>query len=390
MAVDWLADVRIYDPGADEGVVDAIVKYCGIALQSRDGQLVAMSDQKERETVRENYLKKKLGLTNSDADLDAAVLSVGEIMKADRTKNRVTVYYLLAKHFGMLSSFGGVAGAAAAGVAGLAAMGSSAAAKDEDEGSSVPLAAAGLAGAAGLGAASVAAAAPEPVAPEPVAPPPPPPTPEPAYAATSYDDDGDAGGGIWGWLKWLLLAALLLALLFFLLRGCSNNDATTAVADAEKTEAVADEGTAKVEEPAKADEETKVEGEAAKAEPEAAAAVPTGSGVVASTRDGKPMLTVYFDQAKTNLPTDFDKVASVIKDYADKNPGAKFAVSGFNSPTGSAAGNARLSKGRAENVGAALQKLGVPAGAVELVKPANATQGVGEDAQARRVEVTVK
>jgi hypothetical protein len=41
-------------------------------------------------------------------------------------------------------------------------------------------------------------------------------------------------------------------------------------------------------------------------------------------------------------------------------------------------------------VGAALQKLGVPAGAVELVKPADATQGTGEDAQARRVEVTVK
>jgi outer membrane protein OmpA-like peptidoglycan-associated protein len=122
----------------------------------------------------------------------------------------------------------------------------------------------------------------------------------------------------------------------------------------------------------------------------APAAVPTGAGVVAGERDGKPMLTVYFDTAKTNIPADFDKVAAVIKDYAAKNPGAKFAVSGFNSPTGSAEVNARLSKGRAENVGAALQKLGVAAGAVELVKPTAATQGTGEDDKARRVEVTVK
>ena len=63
MAVDWLADVRIYDVGADGNVVNAIANYCGIALQSRDGQLVAMADPKECETVRESFLKKKLGLT---------------------------------------------------------------------------------------------------------------------------------------------------------------------------------------------------------------------------------------------------------------------------------------------------------------------------------------
>jgi outer membrane protein OmpA-like peptidoglycan-associated protein len=383
MAEDWLIDVRKYAANADENVVQAIVRYCGIALQSRDGQLVAMSDKKERETVRENYLKKKLGLSQSDDVLDDAVIAVGQRMKEDRTKNRVTVYYLLAEHFGLLSAFGGVAGVAAAGAAGAAALAGSfgganvdadkveAPKADIDSGGSaaVPLAAAGLAGAAGIGAASVAAVTPEPIRVVST----PTPTPEAAYATTSYDDGGDAGGGIWGWLKWLLLAAVLLALLFFLLRSCSNQDATPVAADA-ATEAKVDDTAAKVEEP--------------KAEP--TAATPTGSGIVASEVDGKPMLKVYFDTAKTNLPADFDKVASVIKAYADKNPGAKFAVSGFNSPTGSAAGNERLSKGRADNVGAALQKLGVAAGAVELVKPAAATQGSGEDSEARRVEVTVK
>lgn len=364
MAQDWLKDVLIYDADADEGVVASIVKYCGIALQSRDSSLVAMSDKKERDLVRENYLKKKLGLTDSDESLDEAILSVGQVMKADRTKNRVTVYYLLAKHYGLMNIFGGVAGVAGAAAAASTLMGS--ADKDEDDGASVaPLAAAGLAG-AGL-AAGAAASVPDP---EPVA-------AAPAAAATTYEDD--TGGGM-GWLKWLIGAIILGALLFFLLRSCSSKPEEAAPAEPATTAATtqATEPTAKAE-------------PAATAEPApAAAAAPQGSGVVASTRDGKPMLTVYFDQAKTNLPGDFDKVAAVIKDYAAKNPGAKFAVSGFNSPTGSAAGNERLSKGRAENVGAALQKLGVPAGAVELVKPASATQGVGEDAQARRVEVTVK
>jgi hypothetical protein len=31
--------------------------------------------------------------------------AVGDQMKGDRTKNRVTVYYLLADHFGKLSAF---------------------------------------------------------------------------------------------------------------------------------------------------------------------------------------------------------------------------------------------------------------------------------------------
>jgi outer membrane protein OmpA-like peptidoglycan-associated protein len=362
MAVDWLADVRIYDAGADEGVVNKIVNYCGIALQSRDGQLVAMADPKECETVRENFLKKKLGLTQSDATLDEAIQSVRETMKADRTKNRVTVYYLLSKHFGMLNLFGGESGVAA-GAAGLAAAatGAFAGSDDQDDGGSVaPLAAAGL-GAAALGTAAVSAATPAPeveVA-------------TPAYAAPSYD--GDSSGGGFGWLKWLLLAALLAALLFFLMKSCSK-PAEMAPAEPTKT---ASEAVAAPEAEVKAAEATP-------------AAVPTGSGVVAGERNGKPMLTVYFETAKTNLPTDFDKVAAVIKDYTAKNPGAKLAVSGFNSPTGSAAGNERLSKGRAENVVAALQKLGVAAGSVELVKPAAATQGAGEDANARRVEVTVQ
>lgn len=102
---DWIADVRTYAPDADAKAVDSIVKHLGIALQSRDGALVSFTDKAELKRVRENFLKKRLGLTNPDAELDAAIAAVGEKMKHAKNKNRVTVYYLLTEHFGKIPAF---------------------------------------------------------------------------------------------------------------------------------------------------------------------------------------------------------------------------------------------------------------------------------------------
>ena len=105
MAEDWAADVKKYVPSADDKVIAGIVRHCGIALLKKDSSLVSFTDKDEVSRVRENFLKKKLSLTVPDADLDTAIKVVGEKMKGDRTKNRVTVYYLLAEHFGKLSTF---------------------------------------------------------------------------------------------------------------------------------------------------------------------------------------------------------------------------------------------------------------------------------------------
>ena len=105
MAEDWAIDVKKYVPNADDKAIAGIVRYCGIALHKRDSSLVAFSDKAEVARVRDNFLKKKLALTNSDADLDAAIVAVGDKLKGDRTKNRVTVYYLLADRFGKLGMF---------------------------------------------------------------------------------------------------------------------------------------------------------------------------------------------------------------------------------------------------------------------------------------------
>src|SRR4026208_1806293 len=105
MAENWSADVKKYVPDANEKAIAGIVQYCGIALQKRDSSLVSFTDKDEVARVRNNFLKKKLGLPNSDAELYKAIVLPADKMKGDRTKNRVTVYYLLADHFGKLSMF---------------------------------------------------------------------------------------------------------------------------------------------------------------------------------------------------------------------------------------------------------------------------------------------
>ncbi len=90
----YLAEVRKYDAKASAKVVDNIVKYCGIALRSRDSSLVACSDEKELNTVATGFCTKKLGMKKGQKEL---VKDVCGQMKGQRFKNRVTFYYLCAK-----------------------------------------------------------------------------------------------------------------------------------------------------------------------------------------------------------------------------------------------------------------------------------------------------
>src|SRR5712692_2684809 len=105
MAHDWAQDVKKYVPSPDDAAVKGIIKHCGIALQSKDASFVACTDKSERDRVRDSFLKKKLALTGTDADLDKAVMDVCQKMHADRDKSRVAFYYLLAEKFGKLTAF---------------------------------------------------------------------------------------------------------------------------------------------------------------------------------------------------------------------------------------------------------------------------------------------
>ncbi|MCC7060482.1 MAG: DUF2853 family protein [Burkholderiaceae bacterium] len=98
---DHAADIAKYTATVDTKAVEAIVKYCGIALRNRDSSLVAGTDPKELATVRDGFAAKKLGLAADAAD--AGMKTVLAKMTGARSKSRVTFYYLLAEATGTLT-----------------------------------------------------------------------------------------------------------------------------------------------------------------------------------------------------------------------------------------------------------------------------------------------
>jgi len=524
MATDWAADVKKYAANADDAIIAGIVRYCGIALRNRDSSLVSFSDPKELDRVRNNFLKKKLGRTEGDDALNAAIAKVGEAMKADRTKNRVTVYYLLADHYKSLALFApktkapapakapatadkkpaaktATKAAALAGAAGLAAASAKkpaakkpAAAKTEaapakpaaakkpaaaaakapakvstgkkaaPAGKAInPAKAAAATAAAGgaLGLASAASAAPAAVkttaakaadavadtakaaaegtveAAKAVAGA----TADTAKAAVEVTTDtakaavnavedaakatvgaaSDAGAAVagaagaalagaaalasgaagkasaavsdganaltggttrdddsgLGWLWWLLGLALLLFLVWWLfLRGPAEDTGAAVSAPTEAAAAIDPSGAAGA--------------DLAAAPSEGTVTIPTGAGVTTETRNGKPVVKVYFDTGKVDVAPAFDPAASGLKAWLEANPGSKLAISGYADPSGNAAFNADLAKRRAQAVLASLTKAGVPEGAAALVKPDSATDATVAKDAARRVEVVVQ
>jgi len=72
----------------------------GPVLYNKDTATVACGQPKELETVKNNFLKKKLGLSNDDSELDAAIKEVCEQLgTSNKSKYRVLFYALLAMKF---------------------------------------------------------------------------------------------------------------------------------------------------------------------------------------------------------------------------------------------------------------------------------------------------
>ncbi len=84
---------------ADADLLRKVVIGCGPSIYNADASTVSGSDQAELDTVKNNFLIKKLGLSDSPA-LDEALDKVMEQYgRSNRSKYRAVVYYLLTKHF---------------------------------------------------------------------------------------------------------------------------------------------------------------------------------------------------------------------------------------------------------------------------------------------------
>ncbi len=123
---------------------------------------------------------------------------------------------------------------------------------------------------------------------------------------------------------------------------------------------------------------------------EPVAVTPEGSGLMSELRDGKPMLIIFFETAKSDVANELTAESAKLKEYLDTNPEARLSVSGYVDPRGDAAFNAELAKNRAEKVAAALAAAGIAADRIDLDKPADIVGDEGSLSQDRKVEVKIK
>ncbi|GGI57808.1 DUF2853 family protein [Winogradskyella haliclonae] len=83
----------------DMDLLTKVTVGLGPSIYNADAATVSGSDEKELATVKNNFLIKKLGLSDS-ADLDKAIDSVIETYgRSNRNKYRAVIYYMLTKHF---------------------------------------------------------------------------------------------------------------------------------------------------------------------------------------------------------------------------------------------------------------------------------------------------
>lgn len=84
----------------DMDLLTKVTIGCGPAIYNNDSETVAASQPGEIETVKNNFLIKKLGMKDSP-ELDNAIDAVMETYgRSERNKYRAVVYYMLTKHFG--------------------------------------------------------------------------------------------------------------------------------------------------------------------------------------------------------------------------------------------------------------------------------------------------
>jgi hypothetical protein len=96
-----------YEENPNYPLLEAIVDYLSPSVHLADAEIVSTSDEKEVETVKTNFLKKKLNLEELDGEiLDLSIISVRDIFGSSNTKKyRALFYYFLTKRFQLESVF---------------------------------------------------------------------------------------------------------------------------------------------------------------------------------------------------------------------------------------------------------------------------------------------
>jgi hypothetical protein len=90
----------------DMDLLTKVTIGCGPAIYNADASTVAATQESELETVKTNFLMKKLGLPDGPELMEAINSVIDTYGRSERNKYRAVVYYMLTKHFGKESVYG--------------------------------------------------------------------------------------------------------------------------------------------------------------------------------------------------------------------------------------------------------------------------------------------
>ena len=90
----------------DMDLLTKVTIGCGPSIYDADASTVAGSDPSELETVKDNFLVKKLALSDGPELMAAINKAIDTYGRSERNKYRAVVYYMLVKHFGRESVYG--------------------------------------------------------------------------------------------------------------------------------------------------------------------------------------------------------------------------------------------------------------------------------------------
>jgi hypothetical protein len=84
----------------DMALLTKVTIGCGPAIYNADSSTLAGTEARELETVKANFLIRKLGLADGPKLMEAITAVIDTYGKSERNKYRAVVYYMLVKHFG--------------------------------------------------------------------------------------------------------------------------------------------------------------------------------------------------------------------------------------------------------------------------------------------------
>ena len=90
----------------DMALLTKVTIGCGPSVYDDDASTVAGSDDSELETIKRNFLIKKLGLSDGPKLTEAINAVIDTYGRSNRSKYRAVVYYMLTKHFGKEAVYG--------------------------------------------------------------------------------------------------------------------------------------------------------------------------------------------------------------------------------------------------------------------------------------------